>query len=66
MGKLALYGVFHGNLNFSYIPADAYPQIIRNCYWPLLRISKDLEIPIGFEMSGYTLELVNNLDPTCR
>ena len=64
MGKLYLYGVFHANLNFSYIPKDFYPQILRRCYWPLLRIVEEQRVPLGLEFSAHTLQVVNSLDPT--
>ena len=64
MSKLCLYAVFHGNLNFSYIPKDMYPQILRRCYWPLLRIVERQGIPLGLEFSGHTLQVVNSLDPS--
>ena len=64
MGKLYLYSVFHANLNFSYIPKDFYPQIVRRCYWPLLRIVEEQQVPLGLEFSAYTLEVVNKLDPS--
>jgi hypothetical protein len=64
MAKLCLYAVFHGNLNFSYIPKDFYPQILRRCYWPLLRIVEQEQIPLGLEFSAHTLQVVNELDHT--
>ena len=64
MGKLCVYGVFHANLSFSYIPKDFYPQIVRRCYWPLLRIVEERNIPLGLEFNAYTLEVVNSLDPS--
>ena len=64
MSKLCLYGVFHGNLNFSYVAKDLYPQIIARCYWPLLRIIEEQQVPLGLEFSGYTLEVVDHLDPS--
>jgi hypothetical protein len=64
MGKLYLYAVFHGNLNFSYIPKDFYPQILRRCYWPLLRIIEEEQVPLGLEFSAHTLQVVNSLDHT--
>ena len=63
MNKLLLYGVLHGNLNYSYIPEDLYPQIINRCYWPFLDIMEAVKIPFGVELSAYSLEIVNQLDP---
>ncbi len=63
MGRLLIYGVFHGNLNYSYIPEDLYPQIIRRCYWPLLDMIDSMKIPFGLEFSAYSLETINRIDP---
>lgn len=62
MSKLYLYSVFHGNLNFSYIPHDLYPQILERCYWPLLQVIEERQFPLGLEFSGHTLEVLNALD----
>lgn len=63
MTKLFLYGIFHANLNFSYIAPDLYPQIVRLCYRPLLEFVNQTQIPLAFEMSGKTLQTVNQIDP---
>lgn len=62
MSKLYLYTVFHANLNYSYIPHDLYPQVLRDCYWPLLRTVERLDVPLGLEMSAHTLQMVNSMD----
>ena len=62
MSNLYLYAVFHGNLNFSYIPKDFYPQILRSCYWPLLDIIEETQVPLGLEFSGHTLQTLDALD----
>jgi len=63
MGKLQLYGVFHANLDFSYVPRDVFPRVLRQCYWPLLRTVEDEGIPLGLELSAHTLEVVSQIDP---
>lgn len=37
--------------------------MLRRCYWPLLRMAKDLNLPLGLEASGHTLELAAEIDP---
>ena len=64
MSKLVLYTVFHANLNYSYISSDLYPQILRRCYWPILRIIESQQVPLGLEFSAYTLQTINELDAT--
>ena len=63
MAKLYLYGIFHGNLSFSYIPKDLYGQIIDRCYWPLLEIIQKHNVPFGLELPAYTLQMINRIDP---
>lgn len=59
---LHLYAIFHLNLAFSSIEEEQRPEVIRRCYWPLLRLACDLDIPFGIEISGYTLETVSAID----
>ena len=63
MSKLYLYGIFHCNLSFSYIPKDLYGQIIERCYWPLLEIIQRYGVPFGIEIPAYTLQMINRIDP---
>ena len=63
MSKLYLYGIFHGNLSFSYIPTDLYGQIIERCYWPLLEIIQHQKVPFGIELPAFTLQMINRIDP---
>ncbi|RLB66489.1 MAG: glycoside hydrolase family 57, partial [Deltaproteobacteria bacterium] len=60
---LKLYSVFHLNLAFSSIEEKQWPQVIHHCYWPLLRLIRDYNLPLGIEASGFTLEVINRLDP---
>jgi hypothetical protein len=48
---------------YSSIPEEKRGEVIERCYWPLLRIAKKLQIPIGIEASGYTLETIAAIDP---
>lgn len=58
----ALYTVFHLNLAFSSIEKGQHAEVVQQCYWPILDICKD-SIPIGIEMTAYTLEAINAVDP---
>lgn len=60
--RTQLYTVFHLNLAFSSIEKDAYPQVVQSCYWPLLDLAED-GIALGLEMTAYTLEAINLVDP---
>ncbi|MGL4748684.1 MAG: glycoside hydrolase, partial [Shewanella sp.] len=59
---VALYTVFHLNLAFSSIENEQHAAVIRKCYWPLLQIAQK-GIPVGIEMTAYTLEAVQQVDP---
>jgi hypothetical protein len=58
-----LYTVFHLNLYYSSIEEAQRPQVINQCYWPLLRLARDHNVPIGIEASGCTLEAIQDIDP---
>lgn len=57
------YFVFHLNLAFSSVDRESWSTIIKRCYWPLLDIISDLEIPLGIELSGWTLNGIQDTDP---
>jgi hypothetical protein len=62
MKKLHLYTVFHCNLAFSMIPEEHFKRVIERCYRPVLRLAEE-GVPVGIEMSAWTLREVNKLDP---
>ena len=57
-----IYCIFHLNLAFSSIDKSAHPQVIEHCYWPLLNIIEKESLPMGLEMTAYTLECIENID----
>lgn len=61
---LQLYLIFHLNLAYSSVEEEQRPEIIQHCYWPLLRLARDYNLPFGIEASGYTLEAAAAIDPT--
>jgi hypothetical protein len=63
MEPLRLFTVFHLNLAFSSIEEDRRAEVIERCYWPLLGLTRELELPIGLEASGYTLDEIHRIDP---
>jgi hypothetical protein len=60
--RLNLYAVFHLNLAYSSIEEEQRPEVIQKCYWPLLKIARKYDIPLGIEASGYTLEIIKTID----
>ncbi len=60
--SLNLFTVFHLNLAYSSIEEEQRPQVIRACYWPLLRLARQYSLPFGIEASAYTLESVAAID----
>ncbi|MFO1187081.1 MAG: glycoside hydrolase family 57 [Alphaproteobacteria bacterium] len=59
---LRVHAFFHLNLMFSSIEERQRPEVIRRCYWPLLRMAEHLGRPIGIEATGFTLETIETLD----
>ena len=59
---LQLYNFFHLNLAYSAISEEDRSQVIEHCYWPLLRLARDRDLPFGIECSGYTLETIAAID----
>lgn len=57
------YLIFHLNLAFSSIGAEARPDVIQICYHSLLRLIKETAIPFGVELTGWTLNQIEHLDP---
>lgn len=55
--------LFHLNLAFSSIPEAQRPLVIERCYTPLLDLADHHGIPIGVELTGWTLERINELAP---
>src|SRR5476649_109195 len=60
---LQLFSVFHLNLAYSSIEEAQWPDVVRRCYWPLLRLAERTGAPIGIEATGFTLETVAAIDP---
>lgn len=59
---MEIYSVFHLNLAFSSIEEEDRPRVIEKCYWPILRLIQS-GYPIAIEMTGYTLEAIQTIDP---
>ena len=62
--RLDLFTVFHLNLAFSSIEEEQRPEVVRRCYWPLLRLARDYGLCLGIEAPGYTLEAAAAIDPS--
>jgi len=60
---LQLFSIFHLNLAYSSIEEAQRPDVVRRCYWPLLRLAERTGAPIGIEATGFTLETVAAIDP---
>ena len=61
--SLLLYNFFHLNLAYSAIEEEDRTRVIEKCYWPLLRLAQERQLPFSIELSGYTLETIHALDP---
>lgn len=62
-GETFLYSVFHLNLAYSSIAEKDIPNVIKRCYWPLLRLAEKFPKAVSLEASGYTLEMIQKIDP---
>jgi len=61
--SLKLYSIFHLNLMYSSIAEEQRLEVINKCYWPLLNLAEKYNFFPGIELTGNTLELIQNLDP---
>jgi len=59
---LNLFSFYHLNISFSSIEENLREEVIRKCYWPLLKIIESNNFGISIELTGYTLEVINKLD----
>lgn len=57
-----IYAIFHLNLAFSSLEKSQHSNVVKKCYWPLLKIVQDEGIPLGLEMTAYTLECIAEVD----
>lgn len=58
------YLIFHLNLAFSSIEEESWLHVIKNCYHPLLDLAEKTGIPIGIELTGWTLIQIEKIDYT--
>jgi hypothetical protein len=61
---LHLFSIFHLNLAYSSIEEAQRADVVRRCYWPLLRVTERTGAPIGIEATGFTLETAAAIDPS--
>ncbi|QDF30225.1 hypothetical protein [Halarcobacter anaerophilus] len=62
MNKIC-YKVYHANLAFSAIPEEKLEEVIDKCYFSLLEFVEKTETKIGLEISGYSLEIIEEVRP---
>ena len=48
---------------YSAIEEEDRAKVIQHCYWPLLRLAKERQLPFGIEASAWTLKTIANIDP---
>lgn len=63
MNKIC-YKIYHANLAFSAIPEGKLEEVIDKCYFSLLDFVEKTNTKIGLEISGYSLEIIQELRPT--
>ena len=60
---LQLYTIFHLNIAYSSIEEEQRLDVIRRCYWLLLHLVREYNLPFGIEATAYTLEAIAAIDP---
>ena len=63
MSVTRVHAVFHLNLMFSSIEEEQRASVIERCYWPLLRACEQTGVPLGLELTGLTLSIIEAIDP---
>lgn len=61
--KIRAFSFFHLNLAYSAIEVDQRPKVVERCYWPLLKLARERQLPFGIEASAWTLETIAAIDP---
>ena len=56
------YLIFHLNLAFSSVEEESRGSVIQDCYHPLLNLIEETKIPIGIELTGWTLNQIYQID----
>ena len=62
--RIKLFTAFHLNLHFSSIEESSRKEVIDRCYWPLLELASVGNNRFGIEMTGSTLTLISQLEPS--
>ena len=60
---LIIFGFFHLNIAFSSIDEELHEDLINSCYSPLLEFIEKNEVPMGIELSAFTLERIHQINP---
>lgn len=55
--------LFHVNLAYSAIAESSRQEVIEKCYFPMLQLIKDTNIPVGIELTGWTLQQILQISP---
>jgi hypothetical protein len=64
LSGVRFYTAWHLNLNYSSIEKVDRPKVIEKCYWPLLNLAESTGCPQGIEISGSSLRMIEQLDPS--
>jgi hypothetical protein len=58
-----LFALFHLNLAYSSVATADHREIVARAYTPLLDLVEELDLPLGLELSGWTLGRLQRLAP---
>ena len=58
-----LFTAWHINIAYSAVEISDRDVLVRECYWPLLRLLENNELVFGIEISGFSLQVIKDIDP---
>ncbi len=58
-----VYAIFHLNLAFSSVSIAQRKEVIERCYTPLLDLVEQQQLPLGIEMTAWTLNCIESINP---
>ena len=59
-----LFTAWHINVAYSAVEISDREILVKECYWPLLRLLDGNTLVFGIEISGYSLQMIQDIDPT--
>lgn len=58
-----LFTAWHINIAYSAVEISDREILVKECYWPLLMLLDGNDLVFGIEISGYSLQAIQDIDP---